>query len=337
VKQINHFCTYFDQRYLPNALALYESLKKVSYNFKLWALCFDEVSYQRISDLKEVTIQPVSINEFLNIDKELRIAKENRSLIEFYFTCTPSLPLYIFNHFSGLDQITYLDADLFFFQNPEPIFEEINKASIAIIPHRFPNKLKYLEENGIYNVGWLTFNRDSEGLECLTRWRNQCIEWCFDYIDESRFADQGYLNEWPRLFKNISIIQHKGANLAPWNFSQYKINSLDKVIWIDEDPLIFYHFQSLVRLKFGFYKLNFGKYKSTPTQVLKEKIYRPYLKILEKNFLSENLYKLNRIRNTMDSFDFDLKDDVKTKNIFKVYFSIFKNILKGDFMFPWDY
>ena len=45
-----------------------------------------------------------------------------------------------------------LDADLFFFSDPAPLFEEMGASSVAIIPHRFPaaNAPRF-ERYGIFN------------------------------------------------------------------------------------------------------------------------------------------------------------------------------------------
>ena len=137
--------------------------------------------------------------------------------MEYYFTLTPSLPLYIFNHFGEVDLITYLDSDLYFFSDPKPIYDEIRTSSIAIIGHRFSSNLRHLDERGVYNVGWMSFRRDKNALDCLEWYRERCIEWCYDRVEEYRYADQKYLDKFPKLFNEVHIIQCKGANLAPWN------------------------------------------------------------------------------------------------------------------------
>src|SRR6185503_15291489 len=98
----------------------------------------------------------------------------------------------------------------FFFGSPSAVFREQGEASVGIVPHRFPPRLAHLVENGIYNVAWVSFQRDRDGLECLEWWRKRCIEWCHDYIDNGRFADQGYLDEFPKRFGGVCAIDHPG-------------------------------------------------------------------------------------------------------------------------------
>ncbi len=275
-----HFCTYFDQNYLPRALALYQSLRQHCPSFQLWALCMDDASYEILTHLNLPEICLISLEEFERDDTKLLDAKKSRSRVEYYFTCSPSLPLFIFNHWPEVNLITYLDADLFFFADPAPIYDELSTSSIGIIAHRFAPEIKYKEKHGIYNVGWLSFRRDSNGLACLKWWREQCLEWCYDRPEEGRFGDQKYLDCWPDTFQGVIVLQHKGANLAPWNFGNYHLSVKEQNVWVDEHPLIFFHFQGLELLNNWLYNLNLTEYKVKPSGVVLPHIYEPYIKLL---------------------------------------------------------
>jgi hypothetical protein len=86
--------------------------------------------------LQEVDL--INLEEFERDDDPLRQAKTNRSLLEYYFSRTPSLLLFILQNYPAVDLITYLNADLFFFSRLDASFDEIANHSIAIIAHRFP-------------------------------------------------------------------------------------------------------------------------------------------------------------------------------------------------------
>jgi hypothetical protein len=318
MRTIHHYCTYFDHIYLPRALALYESLLQHDPEFRLWTLCFDDLAEQRMRQLNLPYVVTVSLEEFLRSDTDLAFVRNKRSTVEFYFTCSPSLPLYVFACDETIDHVTYLDADLFFYEDPILIFEEIGEASIAIIAHRFPEKLKHLEENGVFNVGWLTFRRDGQGMGCLNRWRDQCLDWCFDRIEGERYADQGYLNEWPRLYSNLKIIEQKGANLAPWNVGRYKIAISGDQVLVDDDPLVFFHFQSLARISPAVYKLNFGKYTTIPSEIVREHIYRPYIRTLERITMEQDMPGSHkRVRSPGDTLEnvFDFSNPFRKANL----------------------
>lgn len=242
---MRYYCTYFDRFYLLRALALYRSLKAQSPPFLLWALCFDTESYEVLRQLDLPDLRPLSLAMFEEGDQELLAAKQNRSRVEYYFTCTPSLPIYILSHCPQVDLITYLDADLFFYADPKPIFEELGAGSVLIVEHRFPPSRPEMLGAGIYNVGWVTFRRDASGLECLGWWRERCLEWCCDRMEAERFADQKYLDDWPERFRGVVVLQHKGAGLAPWNWMNYDIQSGRTGIKVDGATLIFFHFHGL--------------------------------------------------------------------------------------------
>ncbi len=276
-----HFCTYFDHNYLPRGLALYRSLQAQCPDFTLWVLCLDDEAHALLSRLALPGVEAIALAEFEAGDDELLRAKAGRSLIEYYFTCTPSLPLYIFAHWPDVDQLTYLDADLYFFASPEALFAEIGDASIALISHRFPpNAQAQADQFGIYNVGWLTFRHDENGLACLHRWRGQTIAWCSDTTANGQFGDQKYLDDWPESFENVHIIQHTGANAGPWNLPTHPITQRGGQVWIGDDPLIFFHFQSLKRVRPWLYNPRYPEHIRAVSAVVRRSVYTPYIRVL---------------------------------------------------------
>jgi hypothetical protein len=243
-----HFCTYFDSNYLTRGLALYQSLRThCRQPFVLWTLCFDEESYTILSRLALDGIRLIRRTDFEAGDTELAIARGNRNAVEYYWTCSPSLPLYLFQQDPSIELITYLDADLFFFSDPQPIFDELGDGSVLIVGHRYAAAYAhYAETSGIYNVGLMTFRRDAAGLECLHWWRERCNEWCYARFEDGKYGDQKYLDDWPERFAGVVVLQHPGAGLAPWNIESYRLDSTkDKDMFIDGVPLIFFHFHAL--------------------------------------------------------------------------------------------
>ena len=274
------FCTYFDRNYLVRGLTLYRSLIQHAGPFTLYVLCLDDFTFDTLQKLNAKNLIPISLPSLELGDTALAEAKKNRSHVEYFFTCSPSLPLYIFRQHPDIELLSYLDADLFFSSSPEPIYSELGGGSILIIGHRFPERLKWLERNGIFNVGFLTFRNDRYGLECLKVWREQCLEWCYDRIEDGRFADQKYLDTWPARFApHVVVLKHKGANVAPWNWMNYQIRWVNGRVEIDGEPLIFYHFAGLKIL--NRWLCNPGlSYYGDGSLALRRYIYRPYLRAL---------------------------------------------------------
>jgi len=271
-----HFCTYFDRQYLSRGLALRGSLARHCPAFRLWALCMDDVSYDVLSRMRLPGLEPIALEELEAYDRPLAAVKPHRERLEYYFTCTPSLPGFLFERQPEIDLLTYLDADLFFFDSPEPIFDELRPASIGIIEHRFPPHLRDWGRYGIYNVGWVSFRRDAAGQECLRWWRERCIEWCYDRCEDGRFADQKYLDDWPDRFRNVVSLRHGGANVAPWNVMQYCVESVKGRAHIDGTPLIFYHFHGFRRRSRWVYDTSLSHYGAGAGRALRGRVYRPY-------------------------------------------------------------
>jgi len=275
-----YFCTYFDHSFLTNGLALYQSLRQYCSAFKLWVLCLDAEAYTVLSRLNLPEVQLVAIEDFERGDAALLKAKQNRSLVEYYFTCTPSLPLFVLRRHHEVDLITYVDADLFFFADPEPLYAEMEEKSIAIIGHHFSARLRHLEGYGVYNVGWLSFRRDKYGMSCLEWWRERCLEWCYGRFEMGRYADQKYLDEWPQRFEQVAVLDHKGANLAPYNLANYKLQFIKGKIYVEGQPLIFYHFHALKQMKKWLFDSNLASYKVFNCGLLRKHIYAPYIRTI---------------------------------------------------------
>ena len=207
------------------------------------------------------------------------------------------MPHYILNNFSDVDVITYVDADLYFYADPRPLYEELGEQSVLIIGHRFPEHRRDEEKlHGIYNVGYLSFRNDRWGRECLEWWRERCLEWCYDRAEDGKYADQKYLDDWPQRFQGVVVLQHKGANLAPWNITSYEVRTVNSTIWVDSEPLIFYHFHSLKILKSVLFDIG-GMYtiiRQNPS--IRRDIYIPYLRRQQLLMRQTNLFSLANLR-----------------------------------------
>ena len=302
-----NFCTLFDKNYLSHVLSLYDSLERHVPSFVIYCFCMDDESFKTIKKIKKRGIIPISYNQLEIHYPELLIAKSNRSIIEYYFTCTSAICSFIFDNYSDTDLLTYLDADLYFFSSPEPIYKELEGASIGIIEHKFNfiGKLLY-EKYGKYNVGWTSFKNDKVGRKCLEDWRLNCMSWCYDRLENGQFADQKYLDYWIEKYSGVHVIKYIGANLAPWNVGKYniEIDLKTKQVKVNKQNLIFYHFASFKQLDKYEYKTNISLYFTYLSIKIKNFIYLPYLSSLgkynKKNGVEFNI--TNRIDNRQKGF-----------------------------------
>ncbi len=285
---------------MARALSLYASLKTHAGPFRLYVLCWDEETVTALKSSKldgVIIVTPKQVEKF---EPRLKEVQSGRTRVEYYFTCGPALLEMVFKLNKNIDLLTYLDADLYFFSNPAPIFKEISKASVGIIPHDFAPRFQYRKKNGIYNVGWVTFRRDKNGLACLKWWKERCIEWCHTYIDGPRYADQKYLDEWPDRFKGVRIIGHPGANLGPWNLGGRALSVENKNLMVNNQPLIFFHFHGFRELKPGLYDTSLGAWGVRLNELLKKWIFVPYLDELHRHNSGYGIAQNNQVFNLSD-------------------------------------
>jgi hypothetical protein len=280
-----YFATLFDKNYLSRGLALLESLRKNSSQpFMLYVLALDEavVSYFQIH--KNPHVQTISLQEIEEFYPELVQAKNNRKRVEYYFTLSPYIPSYILQKFQ-VDRITTLDSDIYFFDDPGIIFNAYPAASILITPHGFSDRLMHLTVHGKYNVSFQSFKNNQHGNKCLAEWRKKCVEWCYDELDliNNRYADQKYLDSWPDEFKEVEVIQIPGTGLAPWNLDKYSYSIKGNRIFVNDCPLVYFHFHHL-RIFNSYFAINaFEEYQVQTRDKAIKKIYQYYLERLNKN------------------------------------------------------
>lgn len=266
---MRNFCTLFDVNYLTRGLALYHSLYASGCRFTLYVYCFDDEACNIIRQLALHGLTPVSLEEFESPD--LLAVKPSRSRGEYCWTCTSHIIRDAINRFD-LEEVTYLDADLFFFQNPELLLDEFRRAegSVLITEHRYTPRYDQSIQSGIYCVQFMTFKADDRGMKVLNWWCDRTLEWCFNRHEDGKFGDQKYLDDWNSRFEGVHVLQHIGGGVAPWNIQRYKVSPGPQVNGI---PVVFYHFHNLTWCVDDSFMLD--RYRVSRQAV--ELLYRPYM------------------------------------------------------------
>lgn len=284
------FCTYFDRNYILLGLALYRSLKRHCPDFCLYVLCLDAVTYDLLTRMADRSLVPIRLADLEAWDQNLLKAKANRSHIEYYFTITPSVCLYVLETFNT-DVITYLDADVYFFSSPAVIYEALGDQSILATEHGFPDRLKKYEEYGRFNVQYESFRADDQGLSCLRRWRDQCLDSCPYQLVDGKYADQKYLDEWPSLYDRLVVPKHPGVGVASWNIEDKHVHLRDGKVYVGDMPLVFYHFHGFKYLGGRFCKTGLGSVAVRLSRRERGCIFDPYVSELRriKAFLARDM------------------------------------------------
>lgn len=272
------YCTFFDIGYLSRGITMIESLRNNGDDSRVFILALDK---QTKDYFTTYPLENVEILEIRNIEEfapELLQVKNSRTRLEYYFTTTPQFFRYLFNHEAIPDEvITYLDADLFFYNNPDAILKALGKGSVGITEHRYAEHLKKkLSQYGRFNAGFVSFRNDQLGNSVLNWWADRALEWCSDIPTDGKYANQGYFDTFPE-FEGVTILKNDGINLAPWNTARHNVTlNSSGVVLADKDPLVFFHFHG-VRTVGSWFVTSQLIYGSRLTPAIKKGIYQPYV------------------------------------------------------------
>jgi hypothetical protein len=266
---------------MAKGLCLIDSLERHSGDFHIYVLCLDDECYSAMKILGKDNVTLISLSEIENATPGLSKTKDERSKVEYYFTCGPAFIRYVVSLDKAIDIITYLDSDLYFFSSPAPLFSLFEGKSIGVMGNHLPEHRKKRVWQGLFNVGWISFRCDEQGISCLEWWKDRCLEWCFERLEDGKYADQLYLDKWPRLYPGFYEFVHHGSNVAPWNLGDRRVSKQDGRVFIDSDPLIFFHFHGIKKISRRIYNTNLVLSLKPPSPIIKD-CYREYIDLLEK-------------------------------------------------------
>jgi hypothetical protein len=272
---VEHFVTLFDSNYLPMGMCLHRSLMAHAQPFHLWIVCMDDlvVNQLRVLDLPHVSLLPLQEVE----SRALLQVKPERSRGEYCWTLTPFTPQFVFDRDDSIQRVTYLDADVFFLDTPLILLNEFagSGKDVLITPHAYAPEYEQSETSGTFCVQFMTFRRTQGGLEVMQWWQERCLEWCFARLEDGKFGDQKYLDDWPQRFPaQVHVLHQIEKTLAPWNVSRFSH-------WGASLNPVLYHFHSLkivARNKiqlFAGYRLGSGRW-----------IYDRYMETMKDVFLT---------------------------------------------------
>lgn len=217
---MEHYVTLFDSKFLPMGMALHASLMTHAQPFHLWILCMDRLVEDQLEQLSLPNVTLISLGEVET--KELLDVKPGRTTAEYCWTLTSFTPQFVFDRDSSVHRVTYLDADLFFFDDPQILLDEFTQSGkhVLITDHNYAPEYDQSRKFGRFCVQFMTFRKSPEGLKVMKWWQDRCIEWCFSHVEDGKFGDQMYLDSWPTRFASeVHILSQQDRTLAPWNIA----------------------------------------------------------------------------------------------------------------------
>ncbi len=270
-----HFVTLFDNNYLPMGLALHHSLMAQGQPFHLWIVCMDELVEQHLIRLALPHVSLIPLHEVEDV--HLLAVKPLRSRAEYCWTLTPFTPQFVFERDAQVERVTYLDADLFFFDHPKLLLDEFEHSGkdVLITEHAYDPRYDKSRKSGRFCVQFMTFSRTEAAINVMHWWQERCLEWCYEKPEDGKLGDQKYLDQWPTLFDAaVHILQQKEKTLAPWNVRYFEQKGGGRT-----NP-VFYHFHGLKIISASRALLYSGYAVGNAV----DSIYRPYLLCLSSKF-----------------------------------------------------
>lgn len=233
------YCTLSDKNYLKQGLALIRSLRHTSTEeFEIYYLCMDDETFDAV--VQYDCVFAIKLPEVESYRPEILEYKNKKPYNEYCWALASIFTRFLLEEYS-VPSMMYIDADIYFYQDPLIVFNELGDRSVGIIRHRHNTASS---PDGEFNVGIIYFKNDSDGIDCL-RWWNDCL------LHESRpdlatCGDQKYLEEFSKMYSTVAILDETFAHGAPWNYRLYVYDHFlenGTIVWGDKvQPLVFNHF-----------------------------------------------------------------------------------------------
>jgi hypothetical protein len=243
--------TLCSNNYLAQAKSLGDSLIKHNPDYKfiigLVDEFSDEIDYSFFQPFTIIPVEKIGIPGFDDLWKKYSIVEFNTSVKASYFK-------YIFNTYSSVETICYLDPDIIIYHSLEILEDAFLNHDILLTPHILspietdnhqPSENVFLNF-GLYNLGFLGVNRNCIKNGFLDWWEKRIVSAGFHDTLNGFFVDQLWINFVPLFYNQVKIFRDSGLNAAPWNLHERTIKEIkgNEIKMMDDSPLYFYHFST---------------------------------------------------------------------------------------------
>jgi len=277
------FGTFANAKYLPQLLSMLESFQKYVESSRIAVIALDAHTKDSVARLNFSCVDVFDMKDVEVHVPQLSIARENRSPSEYFFTLSSAIPNFLFKVYPRHDFVVYIDADLFFFDSPERCILALDeKDNVFLTSHNFARKNLDLRIYGEFNTGFIAFRRSKDGIKVASWWLERCLEWCKDVVENGKFADQKYLENFSSIVPGVKVSQDFGLNLGPWGLNSLKqITSRNGSIYVNSELLFAFHFSGL-QFNGVFAILGLTSYQHRVSKTVYELIYVPYLRSIRR-------------------------------------------------------
>jgi hypothetical protein len=227
--------------YLPQALALHESLKGSGVRFVI-VLVEPLDSCDLPADLEFYYAEEIIGDAFASMSFMY-------SIIEL---CTNIKPAILMHFLNESDYTYYIDPDIYFYQNPCLINNFFNTSDVLLTPHSLtpildgfsPSEMEFMR-TGVFNLGFIGLRKSPNSLIFLNWWHERCVNYGLNETFSGLFVDQKFIDLSISFFDFISICRNFGLNVGYWNLHERYVSEINNEYFIGDDKLIFFHFSGL--------------------------------------------------------------------------------------------
>ncbi len=240
--------------YLPYARTLAASYLAVHPGHRFFVLI--------VADLTDRTVlgtEPFEIVTLPEIGlKDLRAEAMKYDILELNTNVKPTFLKHLLER-HGLDQVVYLDPDIYVYRDLRPVFDALDNGATAVLtPHLttpiaddlLPSEQDILY-NGTYNLGFFAVRQCAEVNRLLSWWEDRCLRLGYSEGRTGLFVDQKWMNLAPGFFDGVAVLRDAGCNMAYWNLHERKLEKGSngynvRSNGMPEAPLSFFHFSGVV-------------------------------------------------------------------------------------------
>lgn len=234
--------------YLAQAQTLGQSLQKTNPDVEFVIGLVDRLDMVKLDADKIPPFQLLEIHK-INMDcleemcQNYDITELNTAVKPFYFD-------YFLKNRPDIKNIIYFDPDIIVFDSLQPLKENLAKFNIVLTPHiTSPINDKYDTREidhlntGLYNLGFAAISRGDASSKMINWWMERLKKNCRIDLCNGLFVDQHWMIFVPIFYREYTLVdKYLGFNVAYWNLHERWVSEKSDKFYINEVPLIFFHF-----------------------------------------------------------------------------------------------
>jgi hypothetical protein len=238
------YCTVVAENYLPQALALYSSVREVEPNRELVLLVID--NDRRDLEAGREGLRVATTADLGLSDREVLDLAAIYDVVEF---ATAVKPVFFRTLLEEFEQVVYLDPDMFVVAPLDDLEPLIDEFGVVLTPHFLepvPAGTTHITEVhsltvGVHNLGFFAVGRG--GMPFLDWWWSHLERECLIYPLLGIFVDQKWTDLGATLFQ-AHTLRHYGYNVGPHNLHErfFEKTGDDWTVSRSGEPLRLMHF-----------------------------------------------------------------------------------------------